>query len=169
MLLQRSTIKRSQFLISFAPSISGSHEVSSKNSSEDFICLRIQLLELHLSAGDPICWRTLSSHCKGPLRWSSIQHGVDVTVFLLYSSPQPLTKDILMVHIRARSYTASKPWFTDWPRRSANFWLLKIFRLQPGGILQTVAGCHPYCWLQFGDCTKIEVSERHSANTSPPI
>lgn len=39
----------------------------------------------------------------------------------------------------------------------------------PGGILQTVAGCHPYLWLQLGDCTKILESLRHSAKTSPPI
>ena len=33
----------------------------------------------------------------------------------------------------------------------------------------TVAGCHPYLWLQFGDWTNIDDSERHSAKTSPPI
>lgn len=30
--------------------------------------------------GEPICVRTLSSHCRGPLRCSSIQQGVLVTV-----------------------------------------------------------------------------------------
>ena len=29
--------------------------------------------------GEPICVSTLSSHCKGPLRCSSIQQGVEVT------------------------------------------------------------------------------------------
>ena len=38
----------------------------------------------------------------------------------------------------------------------------------PGGILQTVAGCQPYLWLQFGLCTKIAESDKHSAKTSPP-
>lgn len=42
-----------------------------------------------------------------------------------------------MVHILVSWYTASKPSFTDCERSSANSWLLKIFKLQPGGILQT--------------------------------
>lgn len=50
--------------------------------------------------GDPICVSTLSSHCRGPFRCNSIQHGVDVTVCLLYSAPHPFTKLILIVHIR---------------------------------------------------------------------
>jgi hypothetical protein len=29
--------------------------------------------------GEPICVKTLSSHCKGPFKWISIQHGVLVT------------------------------------------------------------------------------------------
>lgn len=33
--------------------------------------------------GEPICVKTLSSHCKGPFRWSSIQQGVLVTVWRL--------------------------------------------------------------------------------------
>ncbi|TNN52259.1 hypothetical protein EYF80_037535 [Liparis tanakae] len=41
-----------------------------------------------------------------------------------------------MVHIRVSWYTASKPWLTDWASRAANSWLLKIFRLQPGGKTQ---------------------------------
>ena len=45
--------------------------------------------------GDPIWVRTLSSHCKGPSKWISIQHGVEVTSWRWYSAPQPLTKDIL--------------------------------------------------------------------------
>lgn len=48
-----------------------------------------------------------------------------------YSAPHPFTKLILMVHILVSWYTASKPWLTDWARRAANSWLLKIFRLQP--------------------------------------
>ena len=39
----------------------------------------------------------------------------------------------------------------------------------PGGILQTVAGCQPYLWLQLGLCTNMLLSLRHSANTSPPM
>ncbi len=46
--------------------------------------------------------------------------------------------------------------------------LTRSFKAIPGGILQTVAGCQPYCWLQLGDCTNRAESERHSANTSPP-
>ena len=87
--------------------------------------------------GEPICVSTLSSHWSGPLRWTSIQQGVDVTVCRRYSAPHPLTKLIRMVHILVSWYTDSKPWFTDCERSSANSWLLKIFRLQPGGILQT--------------------------------
>ena len=45
--------------------------------------------------GDPIWVRTLSSHCRGPSRWISIQHGVDVTSCRWYSAPHPLTNDIL--------------------------------------------------------------------------
>lgn len=40
---------------------------------------------------------------------------------------------------------------------------------KPGGILQTVAGCQPYRWLQLGLWTKMALSLRHSANTSPPM
>lgn len=119
--------------------------------------------------GDPICVSTLSSHWRGPLRWSSIQHGVLVTVCLRYSAPQPFTKDILIVHMRVNAYTASKPWLTDCDNSWANSWLLKIFKLHPGGILQTVAGCQPYLWLQLGLWTNILLSLKHSANTSPPI
>lgn len=36
--------------------------------------------------GEPICVRTLSSHCKGPFRCSSIQQGVLVTVWRLKST-----------------------------------------------------------------------------------
>lgn len=57
-------------------------------------------IELHGTLGDPICVRTRSSHCNGPFRCSSIQQGVEVTVCLRYSAPQPFTKLILMVHIR---------------------------------------------------------------------
>ncbi len=45
----------------------------------------------------------------------------------------------------------------------------KWVNLLPGGILQTVAGCQPYLWLQLGLWTKMALSLRHSANTSPPI
>jgi len=34
----------------------------------------------HGSRGDPICIKTRSSHCSGPLRWISIQQGVLVIV-----------------------------------------------------------------------------------------
>lgn len=146
------------------------------------------------------------------------------SISYLYSAPHPLTKLILMVHILVSWYTASKPWFTDWARRAANSWLLKIFRLHPmkrkrslricsfcllaivtkkferwraparsyqgcntrlslqdflinttctallpGGILHTVAGCQPYLWLQLGLWTKIALSLKHSAKTSPPM
>lgn len=49
--------------------------------------------------GEPICVSTLSSHCRGPFRCSSIQQGVLVTVWRLrdtetfdYSSPKHLKK-----------------------------------------------------------------------------
>lgn len=39
--------------------------------------------------GEPICVSTLSSHCRGPWRWTSIQQGVLVTSCRWYSAPQP--------------------------------------------------------------------------------
>lgn len=45
----------------------------------------------------------------------------------------------------------------------------KIFSSLRGGILHTVAGCQPYRWLQFGLWTKMALSLKHSANTSPPM
>lgn len=56
-------------------------------------------IELHGNRGEPIWVRTRSSHCSGPFKCNSIQHGVEVTVCRLYSAPHPLTKDILIVHI----------------------------------------------------------------------
>lgn len=38
--------------------------------------------------GEPICVSTLSSHCRGPFRCSSIQQGVLVTVCRLGEEPQ---------------------------------------------------------------------------------
>lgn len=89
-------------------------------------------MELQGTRGEPIWVSTRSSHCRGPLRCSSTQHGVEVTVWRRYSAPQPLTKLIRMVHMRVSWYTASKPRDTDVVSRAANSWLLKIFRLQPG-------------------------------------
>lgn len=40
--------------------------------------------------GEPICVSTLSSHCRGPFRCSSIQQGVLVTVCLLGEQNQML-------------------------------------------------------------------------------
>ena len=80
--------------------------------------------------GEPIWVSTLSSHWRGPCRWISIQHGVEVTSCRWYSAPQPLTKLILIVHILVSSYTASKPWFTELDSSCANSWLLKIFKLK---------------------------------------
>ena len=57
-------------------------------------------IELHGIRGEPIWVKTRSNHWRGPFRWSSIQQGVEVTVWRLYSAPQPLTKLILIVHIR---------------------------------------------------------------------
>lgn len=58
-------------------------------------------------------------------------------------------------------------------RRSSLCWLdecqLQGAVLRPGGILQTVAGCQPYRWLQLGLWTKMALSLRHSAKTSPPM
>ena len=71
------------------------------------------------------------------------------------------------MHILVNSKTASYPCWTDWPKRAANSELLKILREHVGGILHTVVGWNPWWWLQFRDCTKIALSERHSANTSP--
>ena len=57
---------------------------------------------------------TLSSHCKGPLRWTSIQQGVAVTVFRLYSSPHPFTNESLKVWTVKTRHTPSLPWPTWW-------------------------------------------------------
>lgn len=48
--------------------------------------------------GDPICVRTLSSHCRGPLRCSSIQQGVLVTVWRLQGTEEEVlqNKDYLV-------------------------------------------------------------------------
>lgn len=43
-----------------------------------------------------------------------------------------------IVHILVSWYTASKPWLTDCASKAANSWLLKIFRLHPGGTKQHV-------------------------------
>uniref|UniRef100_A0A182VAF1 Uncharacterized protein n=1 Tax=Anopheles merus TaxID=30066 RepID=A0A182VAF1_ANOME len=94
--------------------------------------------------GEPICISTLSSHCSGPCRWISIQHGVDVTSCRWYSAPHPFTKLMRIVHILVSSYTASKPWLTDCDSSWANSWLLKILSEQPGGILHTVLGWNPW-------------------------
>jgi len=62
--------------------------------------------------GDPISTRTLSSHWRGPWRWISIQHGVDVTSWRWYSAPHPFTNDILHTDIerliRERSQEVNK-------------------------------------------------------------
>ena len=105
--------------------------------------------------GLPIWVSTLSNHWRGPCRWTSIQQGVEVTSCRWYSAPQPLTKDILMVHILVSSYTASNPWLTDCERRAANSWLLKILRLQPGGILQTVVGWNLSEVVKISSASKI--------------
>lgn len=54
------------------------------------------------------------------------------------------TKLIRIVHILVSSYTVSNPWFTDCASSWANSWLLKIFKLHPLGILQTVVGWKPW-------------------------
>ena len=60
------------------------------------------------------------------------------------------------------------PWINQSEVSTVSNWPIRREYL-PGGILQTVAGCHPYRWLQFGDWTKIDDSDWHSANTSPPM
>ena len=45
--------------------------------------------------GLSICCRIWSNHCSAPVRWISIQQGVEVTSWRWYSAPQPFTKDIL--------------------------------------------------------------------------
>ena len=59
--------------------------------------------------GAPIWESTLSSHCRGPFSFTSIQQGVEVTSCREYSAPQPFTKEIRKVHMRASWYTASNP------------------------------------------------------------
>lgn len=53
--------------------------------------------------GEPIWVSTLSSHWRAPLRWISIQHGVEVTSWRWYSAPHPFTNDMRMVHILTNS------------------------------------------------------------------
>lgn len=48
--------------------------------------------------GDPIWVNTLSNHCRGPFRWSSIQQGVLVTVCLLFK------------RIQANNYEVKRTW-----------------------------------------------------------
>ena len=98
------------------------------------------------SRGDPICVSTLSSHCSGPFKCNSIQHGVEVTVCRRYSAPQPFTKLIRIVHMRVSWYTASKPCDTDWESKAANSWLLNIFRLQP--VIKRLFNL-PYLWIRY--------------------
>lgn len=43
--------------------------------------------------GEPICVSTLSSHCRGPFRCSSIQQGVLVTVCLLQDTGKGTGRD----------------------------------------------------------------------------
>lgn len=59
--------------------------------------------------GEPICVSTLSSHCRGPFRCSSIQQGVLVTVWRLrdtealdYSSPKHLKKTTRFKNLQPR-------------------------------------------------------------------
>lgn len=56
------------------------HDTRAKGGQASSFLLLAYVIDEHLTAGEPICVRTRSSHCKGPLRWSSIQQGVDVTV-----------------------------------------------------------------------------------------
>ena len=114
----------------------------SNHCSKMFVNLVYDTDEIWL-CGEPICVNTLSNHWRGPLRCISIQHGVLVTSCRWYSAPQPFTKLMRIEHIFVSSYTASNPQLTDCDRSAANSWLLKIFRLQPGGILQTVVGWKP--------------------------
>lgn len=63
--------------------------------------------------GEPICVSTLSSHCRGPLRCSSIQQGVLVTVCRLGGTQREHRLSVSMegVHVgydRSSSETALK-------------------------------------------------------------
>lgn len=58
--------------------------------SFDGIWLVMKLYDMleQRTEGDPIWVNTLSNHCRGPFRWSSIQQGVLVTVCLLFKRIQ---------------------------------------------------------------------------------
>lgn len=50
--------------------------------SRENLCVLLNAydIELHGNRGEPIWVRTRSSHCSGPFKCNSIQHGVEVTV-----------------------------------------------------------------------------------------
>lgn len=61
-------------------------------------------IELQAKRGEPICVRTLSNHCNGPFRWSSIQHGVDVTVCRLRTKPYYYIPILIFIQIHLNDY-----------------------------------------------------------------
>lgn len=96
---------------------------------------------------DYIWGRSPQSHRRFPIKvivlGNILQKSLKRTSYGWFT-PLTFTKLIRIVHILVSSYTASNPWLTDWARSWANSWLLKIFRLQPLGILQTVVGWNPW-------------------------
>ena len=62
--------------------------------------------QLEIEPGPFICGQILSNHCIGPFSLTSIQQGVLVTSWRLYSLPQPLTKLIRIEHILVNWKTA---------------------------------------------------------------
>ena len=73
--------------------------------------------------GEPICVSTLSSHCRGPFRWSSIQQGVLVTVCLLVGQNQMLVTNKRKKQAAAAAAAAAVVSITD----SKGNWKAKPF------------------------------------------
>lgn len=89
--------------------------------------------------GDPICVRTLSSHCRGPLRCSSIQQGVLVTVWRLQGTEEEVlqNKDYLVFGKSSQPSSFSQ-------KKKTNLWA----NLSPlSQLLETIQDFSQRCFL----------------------
>lgn len=144
--------------------------------------------------GEPICVRTLSSHCRGPLRCSSIQQGVLVTVWRLRSAESCHYWQLFIIdHNTNKSRTcdivsvASYSWcrgtvdgFLHWRIDtdadyagffwSHSLWTRHVFSSEFGARYLT----HPHPWQCSGNppckgCVKCVHLPRHVPCILPPL